>query len=99
MLGWPSGFRTDEFELERHRDLPGDLFLQREQITCVVLEPPCPHMRVGISVNELGGDANPLVRALDAPFEHIAYAQLGADLLRADPPALIGERGIARDHE
>src|SRR5262249_3315395 len=29
-LGWPSGFRADEFEVECHRDPPGDLFLESE---------------------------------------------------------------------
>jgi hypothetical protein len=81
MLGRAGGFRTDELYIERHRDPPGDLFLKSEQIVGVALEPLCPHMRVGLSVNELDVDASLLARPLDAPFEHIAHTELGADLL------------------
>ena len=56
-------------------------------------------MRVGFSIDHLGGDADPVSRELDISFDHIAHTELAADLLRVDRLAPIGERGIARDHE
>ena len=56
-------------------------------------------MRIGFGVDQLGSDADPVSRPLDAAFQHIAHAQLAADLFCVDPLVLVGERGIARDHE
>ena len=56
-------------------------------------------MRIGFGVDQLGSDADPVSRPLDASFQHIAHAQLAADLFGVDALALVGECGIARDHE
>src|ERR1700737_2138350 len=56
-------------------------------------------MRVGRGIDQLGVDAEVVARSPNAPFEHIAYAQLAADLLRVDPLVPVRERGIARDYE
>ena len=85
--------------MEGDRNPPGDLVLQREQIARIALEPLGPDMRVGRGVDQLGRDSNPLARALNAAFEHIAHAELSPDLLRADPLSLIGKGRIARDHK
>ena len=37
-------------------------------------------MRVGFGVDQLGIDADPVARAADAAFQHIAHVQLAADL-------------------
>ena len=55
-------------------------------------------MRVGLGVDQLDTDTNPVARPLDAPFQHIAHSQLAPDLLRVSGPVAIGERGIAGDH-
>ena len=36
---------------------------------------------------------------LHAAFQHVAHAEFAPDLPDVDRPALVGERGIARDHE
>jgi hypothetical protein len=54
---------------------------------------------VGLGVDQLGSDAELVARPPDASFQHIAYAQFAADLLRMDRLVPIGERSIAGDHE
>jgi hypothetical protein len=68
-------------------------------ITRVAVEQLRPQMRVGLGVDQLRSDAELVARLPNAPFEHIAHAQLAANLLCVDPLVLIAERGIARDYE
>ena len=56
-------------------------------------------MRAGFRVDELRVDAHPVLVALHRAFEHIADAKFLADLLGVDALALVGEGGVARDHE
>jgi len=56
-------------------------------------------MPAGLGVDELGSDAQPAARPLDASVEHITDAQLAADLLGVDRFVPIGESAIAGDHE
>jgi hypothetical protein len=56
-------------------------------------------MRVGLGVDQLCVDPDLVIRSLDAPFEHIAYAEIATDLLRVDRLVFVGERGIPRDHK
>ena len=48
-------------------------------------------MGAGRGIDELAGDAHPVRRLADAAFQHIAHAQLAADLLDVDGLALVGE--------
>ena len=65
----------------------------------VAVEAVGPEMRAGRRIDELAGDPHPLARLAHAAFEHVAHAQLAPDLLHVDRPALVGEAGVARDHE
>ena len=56
-------------------------------------------MPAGFSVNELRIHAHALSRLADAPFEHVAHAELASDLFHVNRLALEREGGIARDHE
>jgi len=56
-------------------------------------------MCVGGGVNQLSVDADQVTGSPDTPFEHIADAQLTANLLRIDGFVPVRECGIARDHE
>ena len=56
-------------------------------------------MRAGVRVDELRVDPHPILVALDRAFEHIANADLLADLLGVDRFALVGEGRAAGDHE
>src|SRR5271166_5486393 len=56
-------------------------------------------MRVGLGIDQLDIDAYLATRATDASFQHIAHAELTADLLRIYRLVSIGKGSIARDHE
>lgn len=56
-------------------------------------------MPAGFSVNELRIHAHALSRLADAPFEHIAHAEIASDPLHVNRLALESEGGVARDHE
>ncbi len=71
----------DQLKAERNSDLAGDLVLDGEQITDVAIEPLGPSVRVALGVDQLGRDPNLLVRSLDAPLQHVAHAELAANLL------------------
>src|SRR5260370_25993779 len=99
MLGWPGGLRSDQLDAKRVREPARDLILQSEQIARVAVEPLPPKMRVGRGIDQLGVEAELAARSPDAPFEHIAHAELAADLLRIDGLVPVRERGISRNHE
>jgi hypothetical protein len=56
-------------------------------------------MRIGLGVDQLGIDADPVVRTPDAAFQDITHTKLAPDLPCVDSLVPVGERGIARDHE
>ena len=58
-----------------------------------------PQMRAGLGLDQLPGDPQRRARLSHAAFQHVAHAKLASDLPDVDRPALVGERGIARDHE
>jgi hypothetical protein len=99
VLGRPGGLRGDQLDAERVREPARDLVLQSEQIARVAVEPFCPKMRIGRSIDQLGVDTDLVARSPDAPLEHVAHAQLAADLLRVNRLVPVCECGIARDHE
>ena len=99
MLGRPGGLGGDQLDAERVREPARDLILQSEQIARVAVEPLGPKMRIGRGTDQLGVDAELVAGPPDAPFEHIAHAQLAANLLRVDGLVPVRERGIPRDHE
>ena len=53
----------------------------------------------GLGRNELCVDFNPFAEAADAAFEHVAHAEILADLLGANELALVCERCAVSDHE
>ncbi len=56
-------------------------------------------MAAGGHVVELGGDAHAVAALAHAALDHIADAEGFGDLFHVDGLALVGEGGIARDHE
>ena len=89
------------FELRRDRadDARGHLVLQLEDIVEAAFEAFRPQMRPGGGIDQLSGDAHPVRGLAHAAFQHVAHAQLAADLLYVHRAALVGEARIARDHE
>src|SRR6516164_1870514 len=76
MFGRPGRFRPDEFKVESNPDPAGDLILQGEQIARVAIGAVSPQMRVGLGIDQLGGDSDLIARSPDAPFEHVAHTKL-----------------------
>ena len=56
-------------------------------------------MRAGARIDQLGVNAHPVLVALHRAFQHIAHAELPADLPGVDVLALEAEGGVAGDHE
>jgi hypothetical protein len=73
MLGSASGLRAEKFEIERDRDPARDLVLQREEVPSVAIEPLRPKMRIGLGIDQLRVNADPVARPLEASFEKIAH--------------------------
>ena len=76
------GFRLDELETQSIGQSRHHLILQLEQVGDVFLKAFGPEMGARFGVDELRVDANPILVALDRAFEHIANAELPADLRR-----------------
>ena len=64
-----------------------------------LVEPLGPEMAARFGVDELDIDAHSVLAALNAALEDVADVQLPADLLQIDVLALVGEGGVAPDHE
>ena len=92
-------FGTFQRRHDRADHTLGDLVLQLEDVVERAFETVGPQMRAGGRVDELPGDANAVRGLADAAFQHVAHAELAADLLHVDGAALVGEAGVARDHE
>ena len=56
-----------------------------------------PDVVAGSCINQLGRDAQPVVLATDASFQHVANAELLPHLPHIDGLALVGERRVAGD--
>ena len=89
----------DELGVQRARQPRDDFVLHVEEIGERLVEPLGPEMVAGLGVDELHVDAHAVSAALDAAFEDIADVQLAADLFQIDGFALVGEGGVAPDHE
>ena len=89
--------------LEPRRDRADDarrhLVLQLEDVLELAVEPVGPEMRAGRGIDQLAGDAHPAAGLAHAALEHVAHAELAADLPHVDGPALVGEARIAGDDE
>src|SRR5215472_4815946 len=98
MLGTAPHLREDKLQLEGVRNPSCYLVLDRKQVANVAIEPLGPQVRISFGVYQLSVDANLAARPTDAAFQHVAYAQLAADLLGVDRLIPISECGIARNH-
>ena len=76
-----------------------ELHLQLAELAAFAFEPVGPHMCAGLGRDELGVEGDVLAEATHAAFEHVAHAELTADLFGVDRLALVGEGGVAGDDE
>ena len=76
-----------------------DLVLHLQQIGPRGIELIRPKMGTAIGIDELGVDAHPVLVPPHRAFEHVAHAELLADLLGVYALALVGKGRVARDDE
>ena len=74
-------FSLDKFEVQRVRQSRDHLILQLEQIGGVYSKRSAQRCAPDSRIDELRIDPHPVLVALDRAFEHIANAELLADLL------------------
>ncbi len=85
--------------MKRSRKAAGDLALGFGEVSAIGLEPVRPDMRAVLTIDQLHVDLNLIAHPPHAALEHIANAQVAADLLRVDGFPLVSERGVSGDHE
>ena len=95
----PLDLGAPHLRLDRADNLLRHPILEIEQVFDLALEAIRPDMRHRRGIDELRGDANARAHPANAAFEHIAHAELAADLLHVDRAALVGEGRVARDDE
>ena len=83
---------------QRLHDPVGDFVLHGEHVGEVPIVALRPQMPAGLAVDQLCDDPDAPARLADAPLQHVAYAQLFAQLLQLHGRTLVGERRIARGH-
>jgi hypothetical protein len=74
---------------DRTDNVGRDFVLQVKNIFKAAVETVRPQMRAGQGIDQLPGDANLVTSLADAAFEHIAHAELSADLFDIDGLALV----------
>jgi hypothetical protein len=70
MLCRPGRLPADQLDIKRDGDPTRDLVLQSEQIARITVKLLGPQMRISLSVDQLGIDADFVTRPPDAPFEY-----------------------------
>ena len=76
-----------------------DIVLQFEDVLELAVIAFGPHMAVGAPVDQLRGDAHPVVHLAHAAFEQVLHAEPRRHLVDVDVLSLVGEGGVARDDE
>src|SRR5438105_587443 len=91
--------RRVELRFNRGNDGLGDLVLNREHIGKVAVVTLSPEVAAGRDVVKLSRNAYALALLAHAALDHIVDTEFLGDLLQVNGFALVGERGVARDHE
>src|SRR5215469_8042519 len=82
---------------DRHR--LSDLILHRENVSEFTIIAFGPDVVAGLGLDQLRGDADAVAGTSHGAFEYVAYTKVASDPFHIDGAALIGEAGIAGDHE
>src|SRR6516165_349011 len=97
--GRAGGLGGLQCRLDHAGDARRHLVLQLEDVFQRAVEAVGPQMRAGHRVDQLPGNTDPIATLAYRPFEHIADAQLAADLLHVDRLTLVRKTRIAGDDE
>src|SRR6476620_5525961 len=77
----------------------GNLVLDSEYLAHVAVIAFSPLVDAGSRIDKLRIDTHPLSRPANAALQDVADAELAGDLLHVDRSILVGECGVAGDHE
>ena len=86
-------------EAQRVDDGVRDVVLQLEDVLELAVVALGPDMAVGAPVDQLRGDAHPVVHLAHAAFKQILHAQPRGHAVKVLGAALVGEGSVARHHE
>src|SRR3974377_1009193 len=86
-----------KLNLQRSDDLLREFVLHREYVGEIAIETVRPNVRTVGSVDKLAGNAPAIAGLAHASFQHVAHAELAADLLHIDGLTLIGKTRVSRD--
>ncbi len=86
-------------DLERGDDLTRDLVLDLEDVGQLAVVALGPDVAAGRPVDQLGRDPDAVAGLAHAAFERMPHAELAAHLPQIGGAALVGEGGVARDHQ
>lgn len=95
----PADLGELQCRLDRGGDTLGNPVLQLEDILQIAVETVRPEIGARRGIDELAGDAKLVATAADAALEHVGHAKLLPNLADIGRSALVGERGVAGDHE
>src|SRR5690349_15222202 len=84
---------------QRRDDGAGHLVLNGEDILKLPVVALRPDVPVGLSVDQLHGDADSIARLAYAALENVVDPELARDLLHLHRLTLVNESRVARDHE
>ena len=85
-----------QVDLQRGDDGARDLVLEVEDVLEVAIVALRPEVKAGRGVDQLRIDPDPVRRAPDAAFEHVADPQVVGDLPGRRRPSLVLKHGVAR---
>ena len=94
-----TGLGRKDLRAERIRKPCDDFVLQIEEIGEGLVESLRPKVTAALRVDQLNIDPDAIAVPLNATLQDIANIQIAPDLLQIDTPPLVGEGGIAPDHE
>jgi hypothetical protein len=97
--GGPRDLRASQTWFDSADDTFGDAVLEIENIGQIAVEAIGPDVTAGRGFDQLTSDAHPPASAPHAALQHVANAKLAPDPAHVHRAALIGEGGVARDHE
>src|SRR5262245_43363491 len=89
--------RTRQVTNEWRHDRCADFVLKREEIRDVAIVGLTPDVRTGFCIDEIGADANAVVRATHSSLHDVANVELRRHALDVDVPAIPKARATC-DH-
>ena len=84
---------------ERGRQCLRDLILHGEDVGQIAIVALGPDVISRFTFDQLRSDPDPIAGLAHAAFEHIAHAELPADLFHVDRTALVSKGGVPGDDE